>query len=155
MDQVAYFSSPSRDHLLYCSFNFSSFRTLFCAFWLHLQISAEMQLIGTTSPLPTVQIATIYRPIYVLKRCSKSGETLQTCPDLYAIISRNFDFRVFELIFYDFWVLAPQSCNFHWHFGISMCEKNLSSIERISQGIPVETPISRNTHLEGTNWKWA
>ena len=90
--------------------------------------SSAMQLIATTSPLPTVQMAATYRPIYVLKRCRKSGGTLQTCPDLPAIISRNFDFRVFELIFYDFWVLAPQSCNFHWHFGISMGEKNLSSI---------------------------
>ena len=61
--------------------------------------SSAMQLIATTSPLPTVQMAATYRPIYVLKRCRKSGGTLQTCPDLPAIISRNFDFRVFEHIF--------------------------------------------------------
>ena len=58
-----------------------------------------MQLITPTSPPSAMQMAAIYRSIYVLKRFWKPGETLRTCSDLPPTISRNFGFRVFGHIF--------------------------------------------------------
>ena len=72
------------------------------------------KLIGAASPSPAMQMAAIYRPICVLRPFGKSVGTLRTCHDLLLTISRNFDFRVCELIFYDFWVPQPQSRDFPW-----------------------------------------
>ena len=80
---------------------FFEFWTDFPTFLTHSQVWSRIQLIRLTWPPPRLHMAAIYRCIYSLGDFRKSLDTFWTCSDLPVVISDNFNFSSFKLIFTD------------------------------------------------------